>query len=87
MVKNIVFRVDFTASIICDTIQQRVHLVYLLQIEIFALSKRRFNKLSNGTRLVKISNEYFVFNIVSDIETLRLSKMPFISFVIIVNRL
>ena len=39
---------------ICDPIQQKVHLVYFWKIEIFALSNRRFNKLPNDTKFVKI---------------------------------
>ena len=38
----------------CDPIQQKVHLSTFEKIEIFALSNRRFNELSNGTKFVKI---------------------------------
>ena len=40
--------------VICDTIQQKVHLVYLKKVESFALSNRRFNRLSNDTQFLKI---------------------------------
>ena len=40
---------------ICDSIQQKVHLVYFwFFLLIFALSNRWFNKLSNNTKFVKI---------------------------------
>ena len=57
----------------CDPIQQKVHLVYFWKnCEIFKLSDRRFNNLSNSTKVVKIegilleiqhfqSQSYFLF--------------------------
>ena len=42
------------SHIICDPIQQKIHLVTSENVEIIAVSNRGFNKLSNDTQFLKI---------------------------------